>query len=497
VAVDLFEPVRFEPVRFVRDELGLELWSKQREVIEAVRDHDRVAVRSAHATGKTAVAAAAVMWWLAGYPGSVAVTTAPTERQVKKLLWREIARRYRYARTNAKGSGRFDKAKLTDLELSLGDDWYAVGLTADNDVDFQGWHSPRILVVVDEASGVDEQIFEAIEGVLAGGVAKLVLIGNPTRLSGQFFRAFNSERPLWKTISISAFDAPALTGEPVSEAAARGLVRRAWVEDKVVKWGEDSPLFAVRVLGEFPSSSTDDTVIALADVEAAQARRLALPEAPCAVVSCDCARYGSDSTVISTLVGSRVRIVKSYVGKNLMQTAGECARVARELAREYRLADRPRIVVDDAGLGGGVVDRLRELGEFPVVAFLGAGAARDPAEYPNRRSEAWFQFADRLGGLDLDPRDDQLVADLVAPCYSVDSAGRRVVEAKAVTKKRLGRSPDRADSVLMAVATPAAVDWSGYRHVPSKFELELARAFGDSGRALEEGLTDDLLWRPM
>lgn len=105
--------------------------------------------------------------------------------------------------------------------------------------------------------------------------------------------------------------------------------------------------------------------------------------------------------------------------------------------------------MDDAGVGGGVVDRLRELGEFRVVAFNGAGVARDRREHPNRRSESWFAFAEQLGDVDLDG-DEQLAADLLAPAYKLDSQRRRVVEAKSATKRRLGRSPDRADAVLMA-----------------------------------------------
>ena len=133
-----------------------------------------------------------------------------------------------------------------------------------------------------------------------------------------------------------------------------------------------------------------------------------------------------------------------------METAGRIIRVAREEAG--RGGVRPTIVVDEIGIGGGLVDRLQELGEFKVESFNGAAAPRDAKEYPNKRSQAWFDFAERLAGIDLDD-DEQLAADLTAPIYKIDSAGRRVVEPKADTKKRLGRSPDRADAVLMAFAS--------------------------------------------
>jgi phage terminase large subunit len=459
------ERIRSDPVWFLREVLAFEPWSKQREILEAVRDHDRVAVRSANAVGKTSIAGRAVLWWLAGGPGSIALTTAPTDRQVRRLLWKEIRQGYHASR------GFFD-GELFDTRLSLGDGWEALGLSTDDAESFSGWHDERVLVVVDEASGVGEDIFEAIEGVLAGGHAKLLLISNPTRTSGQFFEAFHRERRLWRTIAVSALDTPAFTGESVSEAVARRLVTRGWVEEKRAKWGEQSPLFQVRVLGEFPSQS-EDAVCAIAEVEAAQRRRL-VPGFP-TVVACDVARFGSDETVIATRRGPRVRVARSYVGRDLMQTAGEILQVARRLRVEANEA--PVVVVDDAGLGGGVVDRLREVGEFRVVAFNGAGAARERREYPNRRSEAWFVFAGQLADIDLDG-DEQLAADLVAPSYRLDSQGRRVVEAKSETKRRLGRSPDRADAVLMAFATdtgpPAEAEFYGESSLDAVLDREAA-----------------------
>ena len=268
------------------------------------------------------------------------------------------------------------------------------------------------------------------------------MIGNPTRPSGEFFDAFHRSRDFYNTISISAFDTPAFTGEPVPVEVARRLVSRAWVEEHARKWGESSSVYQVRVLGEFPSS-TDDAVCGLGDVEDARARTVE-PDLP-VIVSCDVARFGSDETVIALRHGPVVRIVKSYRGKDTMATVGEILRVAREAAARWPVS----IVVDDAGLGGGVTDRLREVGEFSVRPFN--AAASGSRDYPNRRSQMWFEFSERLPMLDLDD-DEQLRDDLLAPRYTLDSSARRVVESKAETKKRLGRSPDRADAVLMAFA---------------------------------------------
>jgi hypothetical protein len=147
--------------------------------------------------------------------------------------------------------------------------------------------------------------------------------------------------------------------------------------------------------------------------------------------------------------GNVVRLAKSYGGRDTMRTVGEIASLARALEREH--GEKPILVVDDAGVGGGVTDRLRELGEFYVEDFNAARSARHPADYPNRRSESWFDLADALPLIDLDA-DEDLAADLLAPRYSIDSQGRRVVEPKADTKRRLRRSPDRADAVVMALS---------------------------------------------
>jgi phage terminase large subunit len=454
------------PVVFCRELLGFEPWSKQREILTSIRDHKRTAVRSSHGTGKTAGAGRAALWFLNAYRPSKVITTASVWPQVEHQLWPEIGAAY-------KGGRGLQRGRLSKTQLWLAEDWFALGLSTDEAERLAGYHSPHLLVIVDEASGVNEAIYEAIESLLTSEGSKLLLIGNPTQPAGTFYDAFHRNRALYSTIHISAFDCPAFTGEQVTEAAAAGLVTRAWVDEKRLTWGgghplEDlrrpgvgSPLWDVRVLGEFPRTS-DDTAVALAAVEAAQERE-AKPDSPF-VVACDVARFGSDETVIAARRGPRVRLVESYVGKDTMETAGRILRVARAEFDETRI--RPELVIDDDGVGGGVTDRLREIGEFTVRAFNGAHRARRPDEYPNRRSEAWFTFAEEaLPSADLDG-DEQLAADLVAPRYKIDSSGRRVLERKEETKARLGRSPDRGDAVVMAFTVSGEDSTSGERSEP-------------------------------
>lgn len=440
-ATGLLDRYRADPCAFSEEVLHFSPWSRQRMILESVRDHTRTAVRSCHGPGKTAVAARAVLWFLACFTGSRVITTGPTWAQVRDLLWREIALAHA-------ASDGFIGGELVNTRLELATDWFALGLSSDRAERFQGHHAEHLLLVVDEASGVSEEVFEAAAGFLTAEGARLLLIGNPTKTSGEFFDAFHSARAFYNCIRIAATDTPAFTGEPVAPEVMVRLTSRQWVEDMTAKWGEGSPLWQVRIAAEFPSES-DDVVVSLGDLETA-GRNEAEPGLPL-VLSVDVARFGSDATTFLVRQGPVARLVHSYSGRDLMRTTGEVTRLARELQRAH--GTKPLLVVDDAGLGGGVVDRLRELGEFKVVAYLGARAARSPADYPNARSEDWFRLAEALPRLDLDPADDELATDLLAPRYSLDSQARRVVEPKSLTKSRLKRSPDRADALVMAYST--------------------------------------------
>jgi hypothetical protein len=217
-----------DPVLFCREVLRFEPWSKQREILESVRDHTRTAVRSCHGAGKTATAARAALWFLAVHHGAKVVTTAPTFLQVRDLLWREIRVAHQVA-------GGFIGGELYDTRLELATDWLAFGLSTDQPERFQGHHAEHLLLVVDEASGVAEEIFEASAGFLTSPGARCLLIGNPTRTSGEFFNAFHAARGFYNTIAIPASSTPAFTGEEIPHQVSRRLVSRAWVDEHTRK----------------------------------------------------------------------------------------------------------------------------------------------------------------------------------------------------------------------------------------------------------------------
>lgn len=241
-----FDRICADPAEKARVFLGFDAWSKQRDVMRAVRNHKRVAVRSAHGVGKTAVAARVVLDFLTE-GRSIVVTTAPTWHQVEGLLWKEIATAYKASKIPVGG-------KLTNTRLELDKDWVAYGLSTDQPERFQGEHSPRLLFVADEASGIDQAIYNAAQGYLTARNAHVLLIGNPTKMSGEFYRAFQAGSDYHQE-HISVFDSPAFTGEKVSELLVDALPSVDWQERMLRRANNDEsdPEYQVRVLGEFAS----------------------------------------------------------------------------------------------------------------------------------------------------------------------------------------------------------------------------------------------------
>ena len=175
-------------LEFATDILGVELWAKQKEVLNSLVEHRWVAVKSGNGLGKGFCAAVALLWFMYIHKDSaIALSTAPTFRQVRHILWRQV---HRLHCPNAQFLG----GKMLDTRWEFEDDRYAMGLSAENADQFQGFHSPNMLIVVDEADGVSDEIYEAIEAVMTAADPLLLLIGNPTTVTGAFRRAVGVQR---------------------------------------------------------------------------------------------------------------------------------------------------------------------------------------------------------------------------------------------------------------------------------------------------------------
>jgi len=442
---------RRDPVWFVENVLGNKPWKKQNEILEAVRDNKETAVASCHGIGKSWVSARAVLWISYCFKLSKVVTTAPTFPQVRDILWQEIKQAHESARYPLGG-------KPLETRLSLGPNWFATGRSTTDANRFQGAHSAMgtILVVADEAAGVEPEIWTGIDGILTSEDSHLLAIGNPTESSGQFYEMF--KRPGVCKIRISAFDTPNFTAfgitlEDVRSGAwkekitgplpAPYLITPGWVADKWEKWGEDSPLWISRVLGQFPESSTD-ALIRLSWIEAAQRRELP-PGEPC-LLGVDVARQGQNESVIVLRRGPVARIHVTTHQEDTMQTAG---RIIRALA-ETRAAEAR---IDAVGLGAGVYDRLVEQGH-PAVEMQSGQAPMDSERFLNARAEWFWGLRERFeqGDIDLD-EDEELAAQLANLKFKFTSRGQIQIESKDDMKKRGLRSPDRADALMLAFAS--------------------------------------------
>jgi phage terminase large subunit len=431
-AADIIRACQANPEFFLKNVLGVTTLTEQlSRVCASVKENRRTAVPSGHGVGKTYLSARLALWRLYSFPpSSKVITTAPTWEQVEKLLWRELRNAHKTSVTPLGGN-------LLKTELTIDEDWFAVGLSTNEPVRFQGHHAPYVTVILDEATGVDPLIWEAAEGLAVGPNDRFLAVGNPTDPTAEFKRACDS--PLWNVVRLNAEEHPnVLSGEILIP----GAVTREWVEEKKIQYGgTDTALYRARVLGLFPEQG-DDMLISLAWVERAQ-KNWRKPEYDdvAAAQGTDVARFGSDETVhIDIFEDGSVGVPRAIRGQNTMATAGA-----------IKASSARRKGVDDSGLGGGVTDRLVEQG-VDIIPYIAGESPFDKERFYNRRAETWWEVREmlRLQRMTLPP-DDQLAADLTNIKFSYTSKGQIKLEKKEEVKKRLGRSPDRGDALAIAL----------------------------------------------
>ena len=429
------------PVRFARHGLGVRPWKKQQEILVALAKNRYVAVRSCNGSGKTFTAALATIWWLMTHDEAIVITTAPTERQVKNLLWREIRRLHQ---NNSELIG----GRITQTKLELSNQRYAFGFATNAPERFQGFHHENILIIVDEAAGVHEFVYDAIMGSMTTGNAKMLMIGNPTTVAGTFYDAFHKNRSDWVTIHISAFDTPAFTGEiPSDQPLPPGMPTPEWVQRYARQRGEDSFAYQNRVLGDFASEPVD-TLIAVRLIEDATKRTFDNVDRHDRVMGLDIARFGDCQTVAVIRQGPKVLHMDAFRKSNLMETAGK----ALKLARRY---DVKKINVDEVGIGGGVVDRLNEINPTLADGVNVGKKANNPEDFVNLRAEIFDGLKQRfVDGYIAIPDDPELISQLASMTYTFTSSGQLELESKQKIRSSGRQSPDKADALALAFAKP-------------------------------------------
>ena len=433
----------WDPVWFAENVLHERVWSKQKKMLRAIRDGDRVAVRSGHKTSKTRSMAILALWWvfywhLRGEDARTAISSASFD-QVKKALWREITAMYRRSPEYQEFCPKPPSLDpSTGLNLSMGNQVF--GFSTMEPERAAGVSSPHILYLLDEASGIENSIFEAMEGNMAGG-AKMFMASQATRMTGFFYDAFNKHARYWDTIKLSSMDSPNVTGE----MAIPGLATRKWCDEKLDMWGSDSIAYRVRVLGEFPGAS-DDSVLD-ADALLASTERWATTSATGILeIGVDVARFGDDESVIQPVRGQHAHIPTILTNRDGVYVARKIVEVVRNLRRDTD--QNIRVKIDVVGLGSSPVDHLlsldvaRELGIVVVPIHVQSNAIDDD-NYSDTGSEMSFLLAHWVRGGGAVPEDETLREELLSNVYTLDAKGRRKVMNKKDVKKLIGRSPDR------------------------------------------------------
>ena len=430
------------PEQWVAHVLGVSAWrdhpeecADQISLFRSIFEHRRTACKSGHKTGKTFVLAAATLAWLHLYPEAKVITTAPTGRQVRELLWREIHRLHKQAARNGNPLG----GDLLQMKYTLGPDRFAIGFATDEQhegVQAQGWSGERVLVIFDEGGGVPRSLWEVANTVLQTPTSHIVAAGNPHDPATPFYDACVSK--LWHTITLSSWRAPSALG---GHAIAPGTATVEWCEEMLELLGENDPQYQFRVLGEFPDASAH-TLVRLSDCEAAQKRERV--ESGVRVGGVDVARFGDDRTVITAMDGGHIEEVLHLSGADVPD-------VAARVAIMYRERKWSSVAVDDTGVGGGVTDILHREKDLVVIPVNFGEGAFAPRKYANKATEMFAMLADdlkagRISGL---PAGD-IVRDLTARLYTFTLRQQMQLEAKKVFKQRIGRSPDDGDSLLLA-----------------------------------------------
>jgi phage terminase large subunit len=432
-----------DPALFASEVLGVEAWSRQIDILRAVARYQRVAVRSGQKVSKSITLAIIALWWFCTRRDARVVLTSSSALQIKTILWDELRKLHSRARVPIGGTLNLDPR----TGLVFPDGRQVLGISTDAPERMQGQSGANLLYLADEASGIDEAIFEAIFGNLAGG-GRVVLTGNPTQTSGTFFDAFHSRSDFWYPLAISSEETPNAygPGDPIP-----GLATREYIEERRREWGVDSSVYRVRIRGEFPSQGSN-AVIAKALVDAAIDRWKA--SAPTSMLlrnrlelGVDPARFGGDRAVIFPVRGRFAFPPHVFAKLETRTLADHVMRIARTMRLPGEI---PIVRVDTVGEGQGVFSLLALETEIEAQSVYVAEAPIRPG-FTQLRDEVWWCLRDWLRDGGEIPRDASLETELVAPSYAFDRTGRIKVESKDDLKKRIRRSPDLADALALAV----------------------------------------------
>jgi len=466
-AIEVMERGEKEPAWWIESVLGCTLTAQERELADKVAKHTRTTVRSCTASGKTWTAARLALWFLLTHQPSVVLTTAKTFRQVEIEIWKEIWIAYGKARYPLGG-------RLLATKLEMDKEWFALGFSTDDAENVLGVHAPYIFIIIDEAPGIPNEVYNAIETPMSTGHAKLLLLGNPLQPIGAYRDTFESD--LYEPFIISAFDTPNFLlfdiklddlrtgywkekmgvaewqiedGSWIDKLPCPYLITPLWAAQRLEAWGEGSLSFQVYVMGNFPEKGVNNLFV-LEEVEAAINRKV-MDEGE-KVSAADIARYGDCKSVYGVRRGERVIRIDEWGHQGIHYTPGR-------LARHYREDETSIIHIDAGGFGVDDCDLLEKEG-IRVNRVLSNDPAIDNEMFGNRRAELYFMLSKRFhaGKISI-PDDKELVSQLCdIRIRDYTTRGAMYLESKENMRARGSRSPDKADMLAMLFYPEAVND---------------------------------------
>lgn len=440
-----------DPILFVKEVLGVTPDPWQEQCLNAVASGKRrISVRSGHGVGKTTWVSWAAIWYiLTRYPVKI-VATSQSAPQLFDAFFAELKR---WIKELPPQLQQLLDVKSDRIELAASPTEAFISARtsrADSPEALAGVHSDNVMLIGDEASGIPEQVYEAAYGSMSGHNALTILTGNPIRSSGFFYDTHHKLKESWWTLRVSCEDSPRVSKE--------------FIKDISDRYGADSNVYRVRVLGEFPRAD-NDTIIPLDLVESAAARSVEITPNTPILWGLDVARFGDDSSCLvkrqHTSVTEPPRVWK---GLDTMQTVGVVMAEWDATPHDRRPVE---ILVDSIGVGAGVVDRLRQLN----LPARGINVSELPAmtgqNYLNLRTELWFKAKAWLEARNCSiPKDERLINELAVVRYGFQAGSQKTkVESKDEMKRRGIGSPDVADAFVLTFASEAGVALYGSSYV--------------------------------
>lgn len=462
---------RHNIIGFAETILGIKPYKRQRDLLLAIQDNLMVACRSGHRCAKSNSLAIAALWHHCTFDESRVAFTAPSMRQVSEVAYHEIKRLHARSGTcyecrqrgvddgcehSAPIGGNVRQRPSSGIRQKDGRQLW--GYSAAKPGAITGIAGKNLFLIVDEAPDVDPALFEGLHGNRAGG-SRLLLIGNPVRLKGEFFDAFHKNRDAWALLAISSYESPNITGE----MDVPGLATLDWIEERKKAWGANSNEFKTRVLGEFAQLDMSNSPVSLAKILAANDNNDKAPQDGTLVIGLDVASHSpdgrNDETVFSIGRGKKHLAIEACDGYRVPEVAEKLF----ELVEQYRISgERPHLNIDVGGVGYKVVEAIERHADVSRISIArirnNDQTRRDRKLIHNRRDEmfsALIQYLEDGGGL---LRSSELEEQLPPHQWVIRHDGLATVVDKAKVRKACGRSPDHADSVmLMCLGVPPEI----------------------------------------